>query len=230
MTHIYTLVKQEPFIRGCLLFTNTLPALYLLWQYKQNQLGINPFATLNHLSAHWAMFFLLLTLAITPLRRWLTAICKAIHCPWGKRLVDWNFLMKGRRQLGIFSVVYACIHTWTYLYLEQDWQLNWILEDIQDRLFIAIGFICLLTLCLLLSTSLSVIQHKMGAYWHHLHRWVMPLTVLLAITHHWLATKVDDKLPSYYLILFSIFLGHRLAVTFIEQLHRTDDNETEAKR
>src|SRR5210317_1871415 len=113
------LIKPSLFIL-CL-----LPFMYLLIAALTDGLGTNPVETLTHDTGQWALRLLLLTLAITPLRR----------------LTKLNWLIKLRRMLGLFAFFYALLHLITYIWLDQFFDWSEILLDIPKRPFITIGFI-----------------------------------------------------------------------------------------
>lgn len=217
-------------IRCVIFIVSLLPAIYLIDGYVNNRLGVNPFATLAHFSGHVTMVFIIITLAITPVRRWLTHLFRKMpSLRWGKRLSDWNVLIRARRMLGLYSFFYACIHVWTYLYLEMDfyWPDVWL--EITERYFISFGIITWICLFLLAITSPHFIQRRMHAWWRRLHRLIYPLSIL-AVLHHYLAVKITDNTPLFYLVIIFILLLHRFLVAYSRRLRRKDDTGMEVFR
>ncbi|NCF14058.1 MAG: sulfoxide reductase heme-binding subunit YedZ, partial [Gammaproteobacteria bacterium] len=102
---------------------------------------------------NWSLRFLLITLAITPLRR----------------LSGWNSLVRFRRMLGLFTFFYVFMHFLTWLVLDQGLLMSAILEDIIERPFITIGFAALVLLTTLALTSTNGIRRRMGRHWQTLH-------------------------------------------------------------
>lgn len=185
--------KQIRFI--LFLFCST-PAGILVTRILTNNLGINPFATISHTTAELALIFLLITLTITPIRRWLRFIATQFNLKYGKRLSDWNFLIKTRRQLGLFSFFYASLHFSSYLILDITWQWQFFVDDLKERSFIIYGLITLLLTFLLAITSAHRTRKLMGRWWRRLHR-LMYILVPLAVAHYWLAAKHGDPWPQY---------------------------------
>ena len=105
-------------IRTVLFLLSSIPSLVLLKKLAYDDLGINPFATLSHTTGEMAIIYLLITLSVTPVRKWLCSTSKIMKLAEGKRLSDWNFLIRTRRQLGLFSFFYASLHLATYLILD----------------------------------------------------------------------------------------------------------------
>ena len=114
-----------------------LPLAWLGWLAWQDQLGANPVETLSHRTGDWSLRFLLLTLAVTPLRR----------------LTGWNGVQKFRRMLGLFAFFYVCLHFSVYLIFDQFFDFASILEDVAKRPYITVGFTGWLLLIPLAATS-----------------------------------------------------------------------------
>lgn len=221
--------QNDGWFRFLLFIFSSIPAVLLLWDFSQNQLGFNPFEALIARTGFWAMVYLLLTLAITPLRRWLGFICKTFKVLYGKRLADWNFLIKSRRMLGLFSFFYLCWHLGIYLHLELDWQADWFWEDVTTRPFLAIGIIAWFFSFLLAITSPMQARRKMGRNWRRLHRLMYPLCIL-AVVHVLMEAKITELLPLTYGSILLILLLHRILAKYLNVFYRPDDTGLEAKR
>lgn len=221
--------QQDHWFRLGLFTLSAIPGLLLLQDFITNDLGFNPFDALIARTGFWAMFYLLLTLAITPLRRWLGFVCKQLQLKYGKRLADWNFLIKSRRMLGLFSFFYLCWHAGIYLHLELGWDPQWGWQDIMERPFLQVG-ICAWILSLLLAlTSPQWARRRLGRRWRQLHRAMYPLAVL-AVIHVLMEAKVGEQEGLVYGVLASLLLLHRLLVSTINRWYRADDDGLEAKR
>lgn len=229
---IRVLTKIEAYRKWWLrsvLIASLLPALILLYKYQTNALGFNPYATLIETTGIWSIAFLLLTLLVTPLRRWLCWFCNFRKYPYGKRLSDWNYLILSRKMLGNYTFFYATIHCVIYLHLDMDWDWQEVLYDIKTRHFLTLGLIGWLALIPLAATSFKAAQKKLGKYWRKLHR----LTYVIAIVgvcHIWLEAKPTDYTPYVYTLAAGILLGHRLAVSAIRKWRRKDDTGMEVYR
>src|SRR3954451_19988843 len=115
-----------------------VPALWLAYRAFTGRLGANPVEDLLLTTGLWAFRFLLITLAITPLRR----------------LIGWNRLIQFRRMLGLYAFFYACVHLTIYVVLDQGLELPFILADIAKRRFITAGMAAfLLTLPLAVTST-----------------------------------------------------------------------------
>lgn len=170
-----------------------LPLAWLLWLTWQGQLGVNPVETLSHRTGDWSLRFLLLTLAVTPLRR----------------LSGWNRLQRFRRMLGLFAFFYVGLHFAVYLVFDQffDWQA--IVADVAKRPYITVGFTAFLLLIPLAVTSTNGMMKRLGRNWQRLHRLVYLIAVLGVLHYAWLV-KADLREPLLYGGLLAVLLGYRL--------------------
>ncbi|HAO33770.1 MAG TPA: protein-methionine-sulfoxide reductase heme-binding subunit MsrQ [Candidatus Competibacter sp.] len=170
-----------------------LPLAWLCGLAWRDQLGVNPVETLSHRTGDWSLRFLLLTLAITPLRR----------------LTGWNKLLKFRRMLGLFAFFYVCLHFGVYLIFDQFFDLGSILEDIAERPYITVGFAAWLLLIPLAATSTSGMIKRLGRHWQRLHRLVYLIAILGVLHYLWLV-KADRTEPLLYAGILALLLGYRL--------------------
>lgn len=180
-------------IRAAVFLACLAPLLWLALQAAGGRLGADPVARLTHETGIWALRLLLLTLAMTPLRR-LTG------SPWPLRL---------RRMLGLFAFAYALAHLMVYLAL--DLQAYWpqLLDDLVRRPFITVGAAALLLLLPLAATSTRAMQRRLGRRWRSLHRLVYPAAVLACLHFLWLV-KADWREPAIHLALAVLLLVLRL--------------------
>ena len=226
----FTLDKYDKAIRIFLFFISAIPFIWMLYAYYTQNLGINPFETLMEVSGHAAMVFLLLSLTVTPVRRWLTFAFKQFGgIKWGKRLADWNVLIRSRRMLGLYSFFYCTIHGVVYLEFELDWLFAEFIWEIQERHFIAVGLVCWALLSVLSLTSPTFIQKKLKRWWRRIHKLIYPLAIL-ASAHYILSSKPVDQTPFIYVVLVAVLLGHRALVNLTPRLKRSDDNGMLAER
>ena len=170
-----------------------LPIIISLADIYYAKLGANPVETLIQRTGECALIFLLLTLAISPLRK-LLRINKLIHM---------------RRMLCLFCYCYACLHFSIYILLEQ-W-LDWfeIYQDIIKRPFITIGVINLLLLTPLAITSTDSMRMRLQTSWVKLHKLIY-LIAILAIIHFWWSAKADLLAPMIYASILALLLVYRL--------------------
>jgi sulfoxide reductase heme-binding subunit YedZ len=156
-------------------------------------LGADPVAAITHATGDWALRFLLLCLAMTPLRRMLGA-------PWPIRF---------RRLLGLYAFFYACLHLATYLVLDLGGFWTQIFADIAKRPYITVGFGAWLLLLPLAVTSTRGWMRRLGRRWGQLHRLVYVAAVLAVLHFLWLV-KSDLREPSIYAAVLALLLGARL--------------------
>ncbi|NRB36945.1 MAG: sulfoxide reductase heme-binding subunit YedZ [Pseudomonadales bacterium] len=206
-----------------------LPLLSLSIAYFQQTLGSNPFSSFMQHTGLWSLNFLLMTLAITPLRRWLCKLSRHIHSIYGKRLADWNYLIRCRRMLGLWTFFYASLHFLAYLYFEMDFIWQEVLFDIKARPAIDIALINLLILLLLSVTSINHIRRKMGKYWRRLHRLIY-LSFLLSLLHMLMVVKATQGYFYLYALIGSILLLERVLVHFGILHHQKGDTGMENDR
>lgn len=158
-------------------------------------LGANPIEAINRTLGDWALRFLLITLAVTPLRR----------------LAGWNGLARFRRMLGLYAFFYAGLHVASYVVLDHffDWPEIW--ADIVKRGYITIGLLTLLLLVPLAVTSTNAMIRRLGGRkWQRLHRLVYPAAAL-AVLHFYMMVKADWREPVLYAAILALLLGVRAA-------------------
>jgi sulfoxide reductase heme-binding subunit YedZ len=183
-------------IKPALFVICALPLLSLLWaafSIGGASLGANPIEKIQDTCGEWALRFLVITLAITPLRDWLNQ-------PW---------LVQLRRMLGLYAFFYALLHFLNWLVLDQGLYWPGVLEDIGKRPFITIGFAALLMLIPLAVTSTNKMMRRLGKRWKSLHRLVY-LISLLAVWHFYWQVKSDVTEPLIYLAIVLVLLGWRV--------------------
>jgi sulfoxide reductase heme-binding subunit YedZ len=172
-----------------------LPLDRLIWLGFTDGLGANPIEFITRSTGTWALVFLCLTLAMTPLRL----------------LTNLTVWIRYRRMLGLFSFFYASLHFAIWLWLDQDFDLIEMLKDVVKRPFITMGFISLVLLILLAFTSTHWAQRKLGRYWTLLHRLIY-LIACTAILHYWWhkAGKNDLDTVTIYAVILLLLLSCRI--------------------
>ena len=154
-------------------------------------LGANPIEELLHRCGKGGLNFLLITLAITPLRR----------------ITGWGWLIRFRRMLGLYAFFYILLHFVVYAVLDQGLALNYIVEDIIERPYITLGILALLMLIPLAVTSTNGWMRRLGKRWQKLHKLVYVIAIL-AVWHFYWQVKQDILEPLIYagilVLLFAI--------------------------
>jgi len=156
-------------------------------------LGADPVARLLHSCGLWALRFLMITLAITPLRD----LTGSVH--W----------LRLRRMFGLFAFFYVVLHFLVYLLLDQSGKLGALWQDIVKRPYITIGMLGLLLLIPLALTSTAKSMRRLGRRWTALHRAIY-LVAILGVWHFWWQVKKDIREPLLYAVILSVLLGYRL--------------------
>ena len=181
-----------------LVFAAALVPLGLLaWRVYGNTLGPDPVAQLEHNTGLWALRLLLLTLAITPLRR----------------LTGWSAALRYRRMLGLFAFFYASIHLAVYLVVDLGGFWSQILTEIAKKPFITVGFLAWVLMLPLAATSTRSMMRRLGGLWQRLHRLVY-LSGALAALHFLWQVKYGKTIaaiePVVYAGIFVILMLARL--------------------
>lgn len=179
-------------IKPLIFILSLLPLVWWGFGLAFDYLGANPIETVMRGSGEWALRFLLITLAVSPLRR----------------LLGWAKLMRLRRMFGLFSWFYAGLHLLIYLSLDQFFDWTAIFYDILDRPFITVGMLAFLLLIPLGLTSNNASMRRLGKNWLRLHQLIYPLAIF-AVIHFWWLVKADLFEPIIYATILSVLLGER---------------------
>ncbi len=180
-------------IKAALFAACLLPA-FLLWRgFELDTLGANPIEAITRGTGDWTLRFLLITLAVTPLRK----------------LTGWHWVVRLRRMLGLFAFAYGTAHLLTYLWLDQFFDWYAIARDILKRPFITVGFAALVLMAPLAATSSNAAIRRLGGRrWQALHRAIYPIAVLGCV-HFWWLVKKDITEPLIYTAITAALLGIR---------------------
>ena len=187
--------KQLSAIKVALFLASLLPFANMAWLTVQGALT-EPLEYITHQTGDWALYFLCITLAVTPLRRF----------------TGWNWVIRLRRMLGLFCFFYALLHFTTFLWFDHffDWGEMW--KDVLKRPFITVGFIAFLMLVPLAATSTNGMVKRLGGKrWRWLHRLIYVIAPL-AILHFWWmkAGKNDFAEPILFGTIVAVLLGLRV--------------------
>lgn len=179
-------------IRLCVFVLALVPTAWLVLGLLTNNLGANPAETLQLQTGRWAFKFLILTLAVTPVRR----------------LTGWNQIIQYRRMLGLFAFYYASLHFLTYIVLDQYFDWRNMIADIGKRPFITMGFTAFALMVPLALTSTKGWIRRLGRKWQTLHRLIYISGICAAIHFIW-KVKVVSGDPVLYAFAIAVLLGFR---------------------
>ena len=173
------------------------PFLWLLFRTVTGRLSANPIEDITLTTGIWALRFLLITLAITPLRR----------------ISGWNRVIQYRRMLGLFAFFYAGLHLAIYVVdvvsVEGSFTFVPVIKDVVKRPFITMGMTAFLLMVPLAVTSTKGWIRRLGRRWQALHR-IIYISALAAVIHFIWKVKVVIGEPVYYAVILAVLLGFRV--------------------
>ena len=166
------------------------------WRALHHDLTANPIEFITHATGDWALRFLVITLAITPLRK----------------ILGLPELVRFRRMLGLFAFFYVCLHFSTYIVLDKFFDMSEIWKDVLKRRFITVGFAAFLLLIPLAVTSTADwIRRLGGKRWQAVHRLIYFSAVLAVIHYYWLVKSAVIRPLTYGAILAVLLLFRAVA-------------------
>lgn len=169
------------------------PFLWLVFRGLTGRLSVNPIEDITLTTGIWALRLLLVTLAITPIRR----------------ISGWNQVIQYRRMLGLFAFFYASVHLLTYLVLDQGLAFEFILPDIVKRPYITAGMTAFLLMVPLALTSTKGWIRRLGRRWQLLHRLIYVSAIAASLHFIW-KVKVMVGEPVYYAVILGVLLAFRI--------------------
>lgn len=169
------------------------PLARLGWKGYNDMLGANPIEVITHSTGDWTVIFLLITLAITPLRRFTRQL----------------WLIRFRRMLGLYAFFYACLHFTTYIWLDKFFDVPAMVKDVGKRPFITVGFAGFVLLIPLALTSTQGMIRRLRKKWVTVHRLIYA-SACLGVIHYWWQVKADHRKPAIYLAILLPLLAYRV--------------------
>ena len=174
-----------------------LPLFLLFRSFYLDELGANPIEVLTRSSGEWTLRFLLITLAMTPLR--------------GITGAAWP--LRFRRMLGLYAFFYVCVHLLTYIWLDHFFDWGEVIRDTIKRPYITFGMLAFVLLIPLAITSTKKMMKRLGRRWKSLHKLVYVIAVLGSL-HFLLLVKADLREP----LIYAFILGFLFALRFKPRL------------
>ncbi len=171
-----------------------VPAGLLVWQGLHHGLGANPIERITHATGDWTLRFLIIALAVTPLRKVL-------------RLPE---LIRFRRMFGLFAFFYGCLHFTTYIWLDKFFDFAEMIKDVEKRRFITLGFTAfVLMIPLALTSTAGWIRRLGGRRWQMIHRAIY-ISAIAGVIHYYWLVKSDVRKPLLYAALVFLLLTWRV--------------------
>jgi sulfoxide reductase heme-binding subunit YedZ len=170
-----------------------VPVAWLGWRGWRQDLSANPIEFITRYTGDWTLRFLVLTLAITPLRK----------------LLGLPDLIKFRRMIGLYAFFYGCLHFTTYIWLDKFFDLGEMLHDVVKRPFITAGFTAfVLMIPLAITSTTGWIRRMGGKRWQMLHRLVYISGIAGSVHYYWLVKSAITR-PVFYMSLVALALAIR---------------------
>jgi sulfoxide reductase heme-binding subunit YedZ len=187
--------KQLTLVKRAIFVLALVPFARMVWLTLAGEL-VEPLEFITHGTGDWTLYFLCITLAVTPLRR----------------LANANWLLKLRRMLGLFAFFYAALHFMTFLWFDHFFDLAAMWKDVLKRPFITVGFAAFVLLVPLAVTSTNGMVRRLGGKrWQMLHRAIYVIAPL-GILHFWWMKAAKNNLgqPLLFALIVALLLGVRL--------------------
>jgi methionine sulfoxide reductase heme-binding subunit len=190
-------LRRTSILKTALFVTALVPAGLLVAGIFTDNLGANPIEYITHETGWFALAFLVVSLAITPLRR----------------VTGWHEIIRVRRMLGLFAFFYATLHLLTWFVFDHTFDVAGMLEDIVKRPYITVGMSAFVMMLPLAATSNAVMIRRLGRRWQVLHRLAYGAAIA-AVVHFWWLVKADIREPQRWALALAVLFGIRAWWTF----------------
>src|SRR5436305_7766913 len=190
-------MKEIKFYKIVVSINSLVPLALMSWDWYHGQLGANPVEFLTRTTGMLTIVFLLLSLAVTPLRK----------------VTSLQWLIQFRRMLGLYAFFYGFLHLTTYIWFDRSFNLKSTVQDIYARPFIAIGMLSFfLMIPLAITSTKGWIKRLGGKRWAFLHKLVY-VSAIGGVVHFWMLVKSDVRLPIKFAFALAILLGARFVIS-----------------
>jgi len=187
------------FAKSVLFINCAVPVTMLAWDALHGRLGANPLEFVTRTTGALTLIFLLVSLAVTPLR-------KMLGLPW---------IIKFRRMTGLYAFFYGCLHLLTYIWFDKAFNFPAMAHDISKRPFIMLGmFGYSLMVPLAITSTNRMVKRLGGKNWNRLHKLVY-LSGLAGVLHYYLLVKADVRKPLAFALVLVLLLGYRVANKYL---------------
>ncbi|HWX40544.1 MAG TPA: protein-methionine-sulfoxide reductase heme-binding subunit MsrQ [Blastocatellia bacterium] len=198
------MVKDIKFVKLVVFVNAAVPLVMLGWDAYHHNLGANPIEFATRTTGALTLVFLLLCLAVTPLR-------KSLAQPW---------MIKLRRMLGLYAFFYGCLHLSTYVWFDKFFDVRAIVGDTLKRPFITVGMLSFVLLTPLAVTSTNAMVKRLGGKrWNRLHKAVY-VAAAGGVIHYYELVKADRREPILFGVALALLLGYRLVEKYAPNLVR----------
>jgi sulfoxide reductase heme-binding subunit YedZ len=191
-------MKDTRFPKSLIFINALVPLSLMLWDVYHKRVGANPLEFVTRTTGMLTLVFLLITLAVTPVRT----------------ITRLNWLIKFRRMLGLFAFFYGFLHLMTYIWFDRFFNIKSVPGDIVSRPFIAIGMLAFFLMAPLAITSTNKIIKRLGGKrWSMLHKLIYPAAIA-GVLHFWMLVKADIRLPVTFAFVLALLLAFRLLAKY----------------
>jgi len=188
------------FIKLLILVCGLVPLALLVWDQSHNRLGANPQNFLILTTGMMTLIFLMLTMAVTPLRK----------------ITGLNWLIQFRRMLGLFAFFYGCLHFLCFFSLDRAFSITSTLTEMTKRKYLILGSTALIAMIPLAITSTNgMIKRLGGKRWRALHR-LAYVAAMAGVIHYYMQVKADTRQPLVFAAVLAVLLGYRL-LNYLQQ-------------
>lgn len=185
---------EAKFLRPFAAVQGAIPLLVLVFELTVQKENPNQQTYFLHQSGTLSLFFILATLAVTPIRH----------------LLKWNALLAVRRPLGLWAFAYALVHLGAYVVFNQEGRLNAVWSELLSRQYLQWGAIAVALMVPLAATSTDGMIRRLGSRnWRRLH-WLTYWVAPFAILHFGMSLKADITEPAMYFALFCALVFFRI--------------------
>ena len=188
--------KDIQFVKLLILVNGAVPLALLVWDRAHNGLGANPQNFLILTTGMMTLIFLMLTMAVTPVRK----------------ITGLNWVIQFRRMLGLYAFFYGCLHFLCFFSLDRGFSISSTLSEMAKRKYLIVGSTALLVMVPLAITSTNgMIKRLGGKRWRALHR-LAYVAAIAGVIHYYMQVKADVRQPLVFAAVLAILLGYRLVV------------------
>ena len=189
--------------KGLVLLLGLMPFCLLVWDSVTGGLSVNPVEDITHRTGDWALRFILVALAVTPVR-WISG---------------WNPIIRYRRMVGLLAFFYASLHFSTYIVFDHFFDVSSIFEDVAERKYVTAGFVGFVLMLPLAITSTQGWIRRLGKRWSLLHRFIYVVAIAGVVHFLWLV-KLENSEPLVYAAVLAVLLGSRLIRYYLAEASR----------